>query len=202
MKIKIIALLTLLSMLLSLVSCDLIAGLGDTEEQIPDVTPELPEEEPIPEHEHVWRAPTCTKPERCDCGESRGEPLGHDMTEPTCTEYAVCLTKGCGYIGDTLAAHTVRYSHNNEGASSLTCTACDAAVILGSSYYLDGTHYDGMVGIANRGVYTTKEGTHLPVLTENGEYQLLNITDQQEQMQLWVPSNVNVLNGFRRKVNV
>ena len=200
MKIRLLALLTLLSMLLSLVSCDVISGFMSSEDSGTGDTARLPGEEntpePEPEHEHVWRIANCIKPERCDCGETRGEPLGHNMTEATCTEYAVCITKGCGYVDDQLDHHTVRYVHNDEGKSCLVCAVCEAGLDLDTDYYLDGTHYDGMVGVVNKNGYTVKEGTDLPVLTENGEYQLLNVTGINEQMQLWVPSNKAVVNGF------
>lgn len=42
-------------------------------------------------HEHVWEEATCTEPKTCtECGETEGEPLGHDWKDATCTEPKTC----------------------------------------------------------------------------------------------------------------
>ena len=47
--------------------------------------PEPPEPEPAePECEHKWKDATCTEPKSCElCGETDGEPLGHDFSQAT-----------------------------------------------------------------------------------------------------------------------
>lgn len=55
--------------------------------------PDTPPEEPAPqtpvvcaEGEHVWKDATCTEPKTCTvCGETEGEPLGHDFADNVCT---------------------------------------------------------------------------------------------------------------------
>ena len=41
-------------------------------------------------HNHHWTPASCTEPETCSCGETRGAPLGHDWREATCTEAKTC----------------------------------------------------------------------------------------------------------------
>lgn len=53
---------------------------------------------------HIWRPATCTEPRKCSiCGAERGEPLGHDFTQPTCTQASVCTV--CGAEGDPATGH-------------------------------------------------------------------------------------------------
>ena len=48
----------------------------------------------VPPHTHVWSEATCTEPQKCECGETQGEALGHtpadtveeNRVEATCTE--------------------------------------------------------------------------------------------------------------------
>lgn len=69
-------------------------------------------------HEHRWLSATCTEPERCVCGETRGAPLGHDWHEAGCTSPRACAR--CGLTEGAPAGHAW-----DEGAVSLapTCTA-------------------------------------------------------------------------------
>ncbi len=66
----------------------------------PDDTPDTPE------HVHTWLDATCTEPRACStCGETEGEPLGHDMQPATFDEPAFCLR--CGYTeGEPLVDNT------------------------------------------------------------------------------------------------
>ena len=41
-------------------------------------------------HFHEYEAASCSEPERCACGKTRGEALGHESSEPTCTQAATC----------------------------------------------------------------------------------------------------------------
>ena len=185
-----ISIFMILAMLIAITSCDLIAGFGgDTDE------PEIEVKDEIPEHVHSFVRPTCTVPETCECGETYGEPLGHKLGEATCTEASHCLRAGCDYVSDEYVGHLISHACT-EGVSSFVCQKCDEAITLTSGWYLDGTHYDGMIGVTNNGKYTTKEGSHLPVITDEGTYQMLNITDENEQLQLWIPSNKSVLDDF------
>ena len=62
-------------------------------EEDPDYTPEQPEdpEKPDePEHTHVWSDATCTLPQKCECGETNGSPLGHDWIDADCTNAKYC----------------------------------------------------------------------------------------------------------------
>ena len=46
-------------------------------------------------HEHIWKEATCTEPATCEkCGETDGEPLGHQWIEATCAEPKTC--SACG----------------------------------------------------------------------------------------------------------
>lgn len=42
-----------------------------------------------------WEPATCSEPEKCkECGDTRGEPLGHDWTEANCTSPKTCSRCG------------------------------------------------------------------------------------------------------------
>lgn len=46
-------------------------------------------------HKHEWAEATCEEPKTCvKCGETEGEPLGHDVIEATCTEPQTCARCG------------------------------------------------------------------------------------------------------------
>lgn len=46
-------------------------------------------------HEHIWIVATCEEPATCRiCGETLGDPLGHDIVEATCTQASYC--RRCG----------------------------------------------------------------------------------------------------------
>lgn len=71
-------------------------------------------------HEHVWSEATCTEPATCsECGQTQGEPLGHDWAEATCTEPKTC--KVCGQTeGEKLGHDWVPATHE----SPKTCARC------------------------------------------------------------------------------
>ena len=190
MRNKLISILALLALLLSLVSCNLIPGNSGNG----TVAPETPSTET--EHVHFFAKRTCTEPEICECGATFGEPLGHSMRSATCTEAATCQREGCAYIGDGATGHSLVFVPDGE-ICYFTCTSCKMMQKLDTVYYLDGTNHENMVGVENRDKYTTHEGTHNPVITENGEYQFLNLTGESEQMQLWVPTNKKHEHDFK-----
>lgn len=189
---KILSLLLIASILVMMASCDVVTDLMGQGTATDEPAVNQPEK---PKHTHAYSGATCTESSVCRCGDVTSGPLGHDMTDPTCTEAAYCQREGCDYREDVLLTHSLSHAYT-EGVSSFSCVMCGETLTLSNSWYLDGTHYDGMVGVANNGKYTTVDGTHKPVITEDGAYQLLNITGEDEQFQLWVPSNKSVLDGF------
>ncbi len=48
----------------------------------------------VPEHEHSFRPDDCENPQICDCGATRGEPIGHSWDGATCTTPKTCLACG------------------------------------------------------------------------------------------------------------
>ena len=71
-------------------------------------------------HEHTWTGPTCTEPKTCtQCGETEGEPLGHDYSEATCTEPKTCTR--CGQTEGEPKGHDFSEATCTEPK---TCTRC------------------------------------------------------------------------------
>ena len=54
-----------------------------------------PAAEVEPPHEHVWSDATCTEPQKCDCGETKGEALGHSFANGVCS---VCGAEDPNYV--------------------------------------------------------------------------------------------------------
>lgn len=53
-------------------------------------------------HEHVWSEATCTEPATCsECGQTRGEPLGHDWAEAPWSTHMTCRV--CGQTEHSLS---------------------------------------------------------------------------------------------------
>lgn len=50
-----------------------------------------PVESSEPEHIHKFSKTTCTEPQKCECGETKGKALGHRFTKATCTTPLTCL---------------------------------------------------------------------------------------------------------------
>lgn len=46
-------------------------------------------------HKHEYADATCTKPATCECGATKGEPMGHYLKDETCTSGKKCLR--CDY---------------------------------------------------------------------------------------------------------
>ena len=52
--------------------------------------------EPVdPPHTHSWSDATCTEPQKCECGETQGEALGHSFTAGACS---VCGAEDPNYV--------------------------------------------------------------------------------------------------------
>lgn len=139
---------------------------------------ECGEEDPnyVPPHEHVWSDATCTEPQKCECGETQGEALGHDMVDVeakahTCTEDGYSAHKACTRCDKTegkevdKAAHSLKYSMTlptatAPGHTTVVCDVCsDYSVVYGDvnvmtegTYVLDATD-EGLKGTA-QGTYT------------------------------------------------
>lgn len=83
-------------------------------------------------HFHAYEDATCTAPALCECGESKGDALGHDYADATCTDSQVCSR--CG------KSTGVPLGHDYVGALSCTepqtCSRCGkkGGTILGHDY--------------------------------------------------------------------
>ena len=118
MKKKILSMLMLLAALFIFCSCELlpdsVKGLFDQESN--NVA-----------HEHVWTSATCLLPKICECGETNGEPLGHNATEPTCTAASVC--DRCGLELSEATGHDMSDATCEEKAICKTCGATEGPAL-------------------------------------------------------------------------
>ena len=117
-------------------------------------------------HEHVFGEATCTKPATCECGETKGEALGHKyksaVTAPTCTEDGyTTYTCACGdtYKADEVKANGHTYESvvtaptcTEDGYTTYTC-AC------GDTYKADEVKANG---------HTYESVVTAPTCTEDG----------------------------------
>lgn len=75
--------------------------------------------------EHVFVPATCSSPATCSkCGETQGEPIGHDWVDATCTQPKTCLQ--CGITTGEKLGHKA-----NQDATCTTdsiCTVCGAVI--------------------------------------------------------------------------
>lgn len=114
----------LLALLLLLVSCDTMQTTPSTNETTADsnVTVDATEttQTESETHEHTYSAATCTIPGTCACGETYGTALGHDLTDATCTEPAVC--KRCGVAEGSALGHDY---HSATCTKPMTCSRCN-----------------------------------------------------------------------------
>lgn len=85
---------------------------SSSSEHIENTVPTTPEAPTVPdstesttptEHEHKWIYATCTLPTRCECGATKGEPIGHTWEYATCTSPAYCR---CGATTGGPLGHT------------------------------------------------------------------------------------------------
>ena len=69
---------------------------------------------------HDWIAPGCEAPEICTlCGETKGEALGHKMSDATCTAPATCIV--CGMTEGEALGHKMS---DATCVTPATCTVC------------------------------------------------------------------------------
>ncbi len=163
--------------------------------------------------DHNWQDADCTNAKWCiSCGMTEGLPLGHDFTEATCTAPMTCkvcgVTEGSslGHIGGegtcaepslcercgeyySAKGHTVITSYA-DGIPSYVCIECGATYTLEDYIYLDGNDTTHFMHLDNYGAYNLS--------TENGYYEVLNVTGDMAQYQAWIPSisNHDLLSGF------
>ena len=86
-------------------------------------------------HKHQWVEATCTEPKTCsECGETEGEPLGHDFADATCTEPKKC--KRCGGVQGEPLGHDVKHwattdepTCANPGRKVGLCSVCNDLVV-------------------------------------------------------------------------
>ncbi len=71
---------------------------------------------------HDYSVPaTCTTANKCSrCDSTKGQPLGHMLTELTCTENSVCTRADCDYI----AAEATGHRYNVEAATCKVAKYC------------------------------------------------------------------------------
>lgn len=69
-------------------------------------------------HQHSFKPATCTEPEICaECGETRGEALGHDWIAATCT-----APKTCSRCGETEGLPVSHSFGDEEIVQAASCT--------------------------------------------------------------------------------
>ena len=82
-------------------------------------------------HTHVWSDATCTEPKMCECGETEGEALGHDMVTdaakaPTCTETGLTEGSHCSRCDAATTAQEVVPVIDHSYAEGV-CSVCGAS---------------------------------------------------------------------------
>lgn len=159
---------------------------------------------------HDFAEATCTEPKSCKregCDATEGEPLGHDMAEGSCLAPSTCKN-GCGYTEGEKDAHVLTQgivTVNGVSVVQYSCSMCGTSFKLESTYYLDGSSYDGMTpgDNANRGYITSDEMKDMPVIAtdENGNkyYELIMAAPKPgtpPQNQIWIPKEDKVKGDF------
>ena len=115
----------------------------------------------------------------------------------TCTECE--LTKTIPLTSDNPHA-SMTQSINSSNKLEYTCDACGCTYIPAVSTYLDGSDYDGIVGVGNAANYDTKDGTNQPKLNA-GAYELINKTGKSGNIELWVPGRTPTASEFSSSAN-
>lgn len=83
-------------------------------------------------HFHKYSSPTCSAPAQCECGESKGEPLGHKFADATCTSPQIC--ERCGKYNGKSLGHS--YTGILSCTESQVCSRCgkSSSTVLGHDY--------------------------------------------------------------------
>lgn len=80
-----------------------------------------PTESSKPTHTHSYSAETCTTPQKCSCGETKGSALGHSYSNATCTEAKKCSR--CGATNGSALGHKWQEATCK---APKTCSLCKA----------------------------------------------------------------------------
>ena len=88
-------------------------------------------------HRHTWLPASCTEPERCSCGKTKGEPLGHkeiidEAVEPTCTEAGRSEGSHCSVCGEVIIAPETIAALGHDWKEA-TCTEPKTCVRCGAT---------------------------------------------------------------------
>ena len=93
--------------------------------------------ETLESFDHTFYPATCTEPETCQCGVTRGEPLGHNyvakVTDPTCIDDGY-TTHTCSRCEDSYTDSVVDAKGHTPGAeatctTSQNCTTCGEKLV-------------------------------------------------------------------------
>ena len=83
-------------------------------------------------HTHEWSNPTCTEPAKCECGETQGEPTGHDydhvVTAPTCT-VAGYTTHTCAFCDHSYTDSEVEATGHVDANGDYKCDSCSTKML-------------------------------------------------------------------------
>ena len=145
---------------------------------------------------HDFAPATCLDPATCKrgCGATTGEALGHAMALATCTDPSTC--ERCGHIDGEKLPHTLEHKYE-KGKLTYYCSGCNNSYTIDTGYYLDGTSNTGWTGVSNNaGNYGGKN----PAIVD-GHYELINVTGNKGQLQLWIPQESREQMGFTAAAN-
>lgn len=113
--------------------------------------PNVPTES-TPEHIHDWIHATCTEPAQCQCGATKGQPMGHTWADATCTVPKTCTschaTSGvpsdhtysngtctnCGAIAPKDPTPDVAHTHEDQNEDT-RCDICNESVVIVIDFY-------------------------------------------------------------------
>ena len=110
------------------------------------------------------------------------------IIEYTCTE---CGEKGYRTVFSDIPHASLEHT-STDGVITYNCTVCDHAFTPEKGYFMDGTDYNGLIGVGNSAHYDTATGSQNPLINEAGEYELLKKNARQNaKMELWIPNTLS-----------
>ena len=124
-----------------------------------------------PPHTHVWSDATCTEPQKCECGETQGEALGHTpgaaancTTAQTCTVCGAELVAKLGHVDADLDINCDREGCTSKVAppadsvlSNFTANQLGSLLSTSSKYYVVGKIVE--VLDQKNGIFLVDDGT-------------------------------------------